>query len=101
SWIAQPQNSYGFVSGTSYSAPFVSGVAALMLSKNSSLTAPEIKNFIDATADPTGQLDPSGNDISVLNAFHAIQHAIANPEFDFALDSLLVVSTFHAGAGLF
>ena len=100
-WVAQPQNSYGFVSGTSYSAPFVSGVAGLMLSKNSSLTAPEIKNFIDATADPTGQLDPSGNDIRVLNAFHAIQQAIANPEFDFALDSLLVVGNVNGGAGFF
>lgn len=100
-WVAQPHNSYGFVSGTSYSAPFVSGVAGLMLSKNSSLTAPEIKNFIDATADPTGQLDPSGNDIRVLNAFHAIQQAIANPEFDFALDSLLVVGNVNGGAGFF
>jgi hypothetical protein len=100
-WVAQPQNSYGFVSGTSYSAPFVTGVAGLMLSRNSALTAPELKNFIDATADPTGRLDLSGNPIRLLNAFHAVQQATAHPSFDFAVDFLSVVGNANGVAGFF
>ena len=101
-WTAEPNNAYGFSGpGTSLAAPFVSGTAGLMLSANSSLTAPEVKNYIDATADPTGQLDPSGNPIRVLNAFHAVQQAIARPQFDFAVDFLSVAGNVNGGAGFF
>lgn len=39
----------GATSGTSFAAPIVSGVAALMLSKNPSLTAEQVRTIIDET----------------------------------------------------
>ena len=44
------QNSYDYGSGTSFAAPQVSGVAALMLSVNSSLTPESIRNILNGTA---------------------------------------------------
>jgi hypothetical protein len=46
-----------------------------MLSVNPSLTPPQIKSIIHDTADPTGNLDPGGNAVLILNAFHAVQQA--------------------------
>ncbi|MBD3216169.1 MAG: S8 family serine peptidase, partial [Candidatus Lokiarchaeota archaeon] len=42
--------SYGFISGTSASTPFVSGLAALLLEKKNNLTALELKNIISLTS---------------------------------------------------
>ena len=47
----QPDGSFVFASGTSLAAPMVSATAALMLARDPSLTAPEIKQEILATAD--------------------------------------------------
>jgi subtilisin family serine protease len=46
--------------GTSYAAPYVSGTAALMFGKNSSLFPAQVKEILKKTADPSGchQLDP-------------------------------------------
>ncbi|MDY6938925.1 MAG: S8 family serine peptidase [Cyanobacteriota bacterium] len=51
-----PNNRYGFASGTSFAAPHVSGVAALMLSANPDLTLEQVEETIVRTADPTGIL---------------------------------------------
>lgn len=48
------RNTYGISSGTSFAAPYVSGVAALMLSANPSLTPDQIENTLIATANPSG-----------------------------------------------
>jgi subtilisin family serine protease len=40
--------------GTSYAAPYVSGAAALMFSKNSSLFPAQVKGILKKTADPSG-----------------------------------------------
>ncbi|MGH1384464.1 S8 family serine peptidase [Kordia sp.] len=45
-YTTYPNNNYGFSSGTSYSAPIVSGVAALVLSHYPNLSAAEIKTII-------------------------------------------------------
>jgi len=42
---------YAFLSGTSMAAPIVSGIVALMLSVNPSLTVDEVKSILYATAD--------------------------------------------------
>ena len=43
-------NDYAFASGTSASTPFVAGLAALMIEKDPSLTARQIKNIISLTS---------------------------------------------------
>ncbi|BAZ05956.1 S8 family peptidase [Calothrix sp. NIES-3974] len=45
-----PNDTYGFLSGTSMATPYVSGVAALMLSANPDLTPADIRQIIAATA---------------------------------------------------
>lgn len=45
---------YGLISGTSMSAPIVSGIAALLRSQDSTLSATAIKNIITSSADDVG-----------------------------------------------
>jgi thermitase len=66
-------DSYG--SGTSNAAPYVTGVAGLMLSVNPHLTASQLKTLIRDTADGTGNFDKEGNEVRLLNALHAVQQA--------------------------
>ena len=63
---------YDYLNGTSFSAPMVTGVAALMKSINPSLTGIQIRNFIlnnvDKYTDFTGKCVTGGR----LNAFKAV-----------------------------
>ncbi len=67
---------WGSSAGTSYAAPIVSGVAALMLSVNPQLTPNDIKQILRSTADT---LRPSGwvpdNTGGRVNASRAVQRA--------------------------
>jgi len=65
-------------SGTSMSAPHVSGVAALLLSINPALTAEQLKYIIMEGADPLTITTLNGQQLEVnrLNAHQAIQFAI-------------------------
>ena len=47
-------NDYTSFSGTSASAPYVSGVAALVLSANPSLSNVQVRDILDRTARPLG-----------------------------------------------
>jgi photosystem II stability/assembly factor-like uncharacterized protein len=100
-FAAQANSTYGNVSGTSIAAPFVSGVAGLMLSANSSLTATQLKNIIVSTADDTGHVDPAGKPVRLLNAFNAVQQALA-PQITPTVLSIAIdpqsTSTVYAGA---
>jgi Ca2+-binding RTX toxin-like protein len=49
-----PGNKYETESGTSMSAPYISGVAALVLSANPNLSPAQVENTLTATANPTG-----------------------------------------------
>ena len=49
-----PDNQYGYNSGTSMAAPFVSGVIALMLQKNSSLSHDDILSLLTNHAEDLG-----------------------------------------------
>ncbi len=68
--------SLGIGSGTSFSCPLVSGVAALMMSRNPSLTPSQIASILSATTDDLG---PSGWDDGygdgLLNAGRAVASA--------------------------
>lgn len=68
---APANNNYTFVSGTSFSAPITAGVAALMLSVNSSLTPAEIRQIIIETArkNPPQTGDYDSNGFSLYHAY--------------------------------
>jgi subtilisin family serine protease len=53
-YSTNPNNQYKSLSGTSMATPHVAGVAALILSANSNLTAAEVEEILTATANPTG-----------------------------------------------
>ncbi len=79
-WKAQPDNSYGYdglvgTVGTSIAAPFVTGIAGLMLSVNPNLTAAQLKTIIHNSVDATGNTDLEGNPVLILNAFRAVEQA--------------------------
>lgn len=50
-WTTAPDGSYTSINGTSFSAPIVTGVIALMLSVNPNLTPLDVRNIIEGTAD--------------------------------------------------
>ena len=51
---------YGYMSGTSMATPHVAGLAALILSRNPTLTPDQVRAVIESTADDLG---PTGKDI--------------------------------------
>ncbi len=67
-----PNNSYGFLSGTSMSAPFVSGVAAMLMSAYPKYDAYAIKKIITSSATIDGKLLGECASNGRLNAFNAM-----------------------------
>jgi 6-phosphogluconolactonase len=63
--------------GTSFAAPYATGVAGLMLSVNPNLTASQLKTIIHDTAIHTGNFDPDSNEVLLLDAFRAVEQAQA------------------------
>lgn len=61
-----PESKYGYISGTSASAPFVSGVAALIKSNNNDLTAGEVAAIIKSNF-------ISGDILNVVDAGKAVK----------------------------
>lgn len=72
-------NNYTHVDGTSYSTPIAAGVAALMLSANSTLTPAEIRTILTETAAKNGSYDSDGfslqNAYGLINAGRAVETA--------------------------
>jgi subtilisin family serine protease len=68
---------YGYVSGTSFSAPTAAGVAALVISANPGLTASQIQQVLKQSADDLGA---SGKDVQYgwgrVNAQRAVELAM-------------------------
>lgn len=69
---------YGTLTGTSMAAPIVSGIAALILSENSSLSATTVKNILVASADATNFSSAYG--AGLVNAGKAVAgaHCVAD-----------------------
>jgi len=71
--VAIPNASYKMKTGTSFSAGFVSGVAALLLQRKPQLTADAVKKVIMSTARDLG---PKGRDdqfgAGLIDAFQAV-----------------------------
>lgn len=70
--------SYGEFEGTSFAAPYVAGVAALLRSVDSSLTPDDLESILERTASDRG---PAGRDIEygwgMVNVAAAVQAALA------------------------
>lgn len=62
--------------GTSFAAPYVAGLAALMLRVDSSLTPEEIKSYFINSADPSTTLAGECVSGGTLNAFNAVMLAV-------------------------
>lgn len=72
--------------GTSFACPVVAGVAALILSADSNLTAAQVKNILETTADKVGDLgnyDETGRSVKFgfgrVNAANAVRMALGLP----------------------
>jgi len=76
-WVATLNNSYVLMSGTSYSTPYVAGVAGLVKSENGNLSASQIKQVLLDTTDTilsVGVADYFGN-AGCVNALKAVLKA--------------------------
>ena len=78
-YSTQGGSSYQQLSGTSTAAPFVAGVAALMLSVNPALTPVEIGNVMNATAKDISRTSyDTATGWGIVDAFRAVEQ-IAGP----------------------
>ena len=94
-------NGYGLLSGTSMATPHVTGVAGLVFASNPSLTGPEVKHILTASA--TGRYYHGGSYSGLLNANTAVVNAlktvdtsvnkVLQTETDNGLDLCFVVDT--------
>jgi hypothetical protein len=74
---------YGFWGGTSFSAPIVAGVAALVVSANQTLTGSQVQDILKQTSDDRGVIgrDPTFG-WGRVNAAHAVEAALGNGVID-------------------
>ncbi|MCX6634184.1 MAG: S8 family serine peptidase [Acidobacteria bacterium] len=87
SWVLGPyqtnsgQLSYYFLGGTSMASPHVAGIVALMLQKNSALTAGAIETILEATAIrfPAGSWGPDATGAGLATADAALTATPAIP----------------------
>lgn len=97
-------NQYTTLSGTSMSTPFVSGVVALMLALNETLTPAQIKTTLQKTAQPWGSPIPNNDygfgriqPFTALNAVCRIKEVDSRPMWSshcsFNYDNFCDVST--------
>src|SRR5207253_9895230 len=74
----QAAQTYGWLRGTSQSAPFVSGVAALVASHEPTLTARQIADRMTATADTKcGPGPDAGLGAGRVNAYRAVSQLVS------------------------
>jgi subtilisin family serine protease len=75
----EPGNEYGVLSGTSMSAPHVTGTVGLILSEAPLMTSKQVKAHLMATVDPMPVLDGKTVSGGRLNAYNALNALDATP----------------------
>jgi subtilisin family serine protease len=84
-FLPAPDEKYQITSGTSFSAAYVSGVAALILERNPSLTPNDVRAILEKTARDLGA--PGRDDLfgaGEADAFAAVTAAVASPSVPIA-----------------
>jgi hypothetical protein len=76
-WSTMPNDTFGFLDGTSMASPHVAGVAALIWSRHRDLVAAQVREILEATADDITATNPGF--VGTLgrgrvNAFSAVTH---------------------------
>lgn len=87
---------YYRASGTSFSAPIVTGVASLLLSRNPSLTAAQLRNILTSSARDVGA--PGVDQFSGYGLIDAAAALIAQPD-SFISATISGVEVIQSGAG--
>ncbi len=102
---------YGYMAGTSMAVPHVSGLAGLLLSRNPTYTATQIKHVIEQTADDVNRTADPGQDEKIgwgrINAFQALTwcgtlgaNTLWSTEIDLASDKIRVCGDVTVPAGV-
>jgi len=68
-----PNNSYGFMTGTSQATAFVSGITALLLTENPKLTVAKLKSLIEDSSLRSPALSGKTKTSGYVNAYSAIR----------------------------
>jgi len=92
-WSTMVPATYGSMSGTSMATPHVAGIAALILSKNSTFTNEEVRSILRSTVDPirpgiVGQLYIGTGRVNCFNAVNRNRTLIVS--LDSSLDDIFV-----------
>lgn len=77
-WGALPGNSYDAWPGTSFSAPIITGVVALIKSQNKDLTTPQIIEILQSTGKPVQGSPEIGNLVQVKDALVKAQRTVSS-----------------------
>ncbi len=100
-------HSFGFMSGTSMAAPFISGVAALVYREAPQLTGYQVKNIILNTAKPISSVSAkttSGSRVDVLQAISGAQLEVgtlaAQPAYNTSGGEKRSLASAGGGCGL-
>ncbi len=100
-----PNGKYGSSSGTSMAAPFVSGVAALMMAENEQLSGYHVKEIVFNHSDPVDLLKSKIVTESRINAYSAIEFSkvagsLSNqPNYSFTNEDRQLASSIAGGGG--
>lgn len=79
---AIPNNSYSLSDGTSFSAPIIAGVVALIKSENRDLTTSQIIEILQATGKPLTNSTEIGNMVQIRDALVKAKESVASARVD-------------------
>ena len=75
---ALPDNKYGAWPGTSFSAPIITGVVALIKSQNKDLTTQQIIKILQSTGKPVSGAPEIGNLVQIKDALLKAKQTVAS-----------------------